>query len=270
MERIFHLKENGTTIKTEILAGLTTFMTMAYIIALNPNLLTNFAVGTPLWNGVFLATCIASAIGTVCMAFLANKPFVMAPGMGLNSFFAVIAGNIAAMLNTDYTSAFQAVLCIILVEGIVFLILSVFNIRDKIVHAIPLGVRLGTFLDDQFTRDPIISRIDQLGSVDPAMHTGRTPRSSYIYQALGKGKSDRNMEPFFIEIYPDKDEERKTISHQGEEFILVLKGELMVVYGRETYYLKAGETIYYNSIVPHYVGAHGDDPAQLLAVTYTP
>ena len=143
MERIFHLKENGTTVKTEILAGLTTFMTMAYIIALNPNLLTNFAVGTPLWNGVFLATCIASAIGTVCMAFLANKPFVMAPGMGLNSFFAVIAGNIAAMLNTDYTSAFQAVLCIILVEGIVFILLSVFNIRDKIVTAIPLGVRLG-------------------------------------------------------------------------------------------------------------------------------
>ena len=143
MDRIFHLKENGTTVRTEILAGLTTFMTMAYIIALNPNLLTGFAVGTPLWNGVFLATCIASAIGTVCMAFLANKPFVMAPGMGLNSFFAVIAGNIAAMLNTDYTSAFQAVLCIILVEGIVFLILSVFNIRDKIVHAIPLGVRLG-------------------------------------------------------------------------------------------------------------------------------
>ena len=143
MERIFHLKENGTTVKTEILAGLTTFMTMAYIIALNPNLLTSFAVGTPLWNGVFLATCIASAIGTAVMAFLANKPFVMAPGMGLNSFFAVIAGNVAAMLNTDYTSAFQAVLCIILVEGIVFLLLSIFNIRDKIVTAIPLGVRLG-------------------------------------------------------------------------------------------------------------------------------
>ena len=143
MEKLFKLQENGTTVKTELLAGLTTFMTMAYIIALNPNLLTNFAVGTPLWNGVFLATCIASAIGTVVMAFLANKPFVMAPGMGLNSFFAVIAGNVAAMLNTDYTSAFQAVLCIILVEGIVFLLLSIFNIRDKIVTAIPLGVRLG-------------------------------------------------------------------------------------------------------------------------------
>ena len=90
MEKLFKLQENGTTVKTELLAGLTTFMTMAYIIALNPNLLTNFAVGTPLWNGVFLATCIASAIGTICMAFMANKPFVMAPGMGLNSFFAVV------------------------------------------------------------------------------------------------------------------------------------------------------------------------------------
>ena len=90
MEKLFKLKANGTTVRTEILAGLTTFMTMAYIIALNPNLLTNFAVGTPLWNGVFLATCIASAIGTICMAFFANKPFVMAPGMGLNSFFAVV------------------------------------------------------------------------------------------------------------------------------------------------------------------------------------
>ncbi|MBQ1619574.1 MAG: NCS2 family permease [Oscillospiraceae bacterium] len=143
MEQLFQLKRNGTSVRTEVVAGLTTFMTMAYIIALNPNLLTNFAVGTPLWNGVFLATCIASAIGTACMAFLANKPFVMAPGMGLNSFFAVIAGNIAAMTGKDYTNAFQAALCIILVEGIVFILLSVMNIRDKIVTAIPLGVRLG-------------------------------------------------------------------------------------------------------------------------------
>ena len=143
MEKLFKLKENGTSIRVEILAGLTTFMTMAYIIALNPNLLTNFAVGTPLWNGVFLATCLASALGTAVMAFLANKPFAMAPGMGLNSFFAVIVGNIAAMLNTSYENAFQAALVIILVEGIVFIALSVFNIREKIVHAIPLGVRLG-------------------------------------------------------------------------------------------------------------------------------
>ena len=66
LEKMFKLKENNTTAKTEVIAGITTFMTMAYIIALNPNLLTNFAVGTPLWNGVFLATCIASAIGTIC------------------------------------------------------------------------------------------------------------------------------------------------------------------------------------------------------------
>lgn len=81
MEKLFKLKENNTNVRTEILAGCTTFMTMAYIIALNPNLLTNFGQdgGTVLWNGVFLATCIASAIGTMVMAFLANKPFVMAP-----------------------------------------------------------------------------------------------------------------------------------------------------------------------------------------------
>ncbi|MBR0282087.1 MAG: NCS2 family permease [Oscillibacter sp.] len=143
MEQLFRLRENGTSVRTEILAGLTTFMTMAYIIALNPNLLTGFAVGTPLWNGVFLATCLASAFGTVCMAFLANKPFVMAPGMGLNSFFAVIVANIAAMLETDYTNAFQAALCIILVEGIVFIPLSIFRVRDRIVTAIPACIRLG-------------------------------------------------------------------------------------------------------------------------------
>ena len=143
MENLFHLKENGTSVRTEVLAGLTTFMTMAYIIALNPNLLTNFDVGSALWNGVFMATCIASAIGMFCMAFLANKPFALAPGMGLNSFFAVVVGNIAAMTGMTYVASFQAALVIILVEGIVFIVLSIFNIREKIVDAIPLGVRLG-------------------------------------------------------------------------------------------------------------------------------
>ena len=144
MEKLFRLKQNGTTVRTEVVAGLTTFMTMAYIIALNPNLLTGFgAEGAELWNGVFLATCIASAVGTFCMAFLANKPFVMAPGMGLNSFFAVVVANIAAMTSMTYVQSFQSALVIILVEGVVFIILSVFNIREKIVEAIPLGVRLG-------------------------------------------------------------------------------------------------------------------------------
>jgi len=144
MEKLFHLKENGTNVRTEVLAGLTTFMTMAYIIALNPNLLTGFgANGQELWNAVFMATCFASAVGMFSMAFLANKPFAMAPGMGLNSFFAVVVANIVAMTGMSYVASFQAALCIILVEGLVFIVLSVLNIRDKIVQAIPLGVRYG-------------------------------------------------------------------------------------------------------------------------------
>ena len=144
MEKFFKLKENGTTVRTEILAGLTTFMTMAYIIALNPNLLTGFgANGQDLWNAVFMATCIASAIGIFCMAFLANKPFAMAPGMGLNSFFAVVVANIAGLTGLSYVESFQSALVIILIEGIIFLILSILNIREKIVEAIPLGVRYG-------------------------------------------------------------------------------------------------------------------------------
>ena len=144
MEKFFKLKENGTTVRTEILAGLTTFMTMAYIIALNPNLLTGFgANGQELWNAVFMATCIASAIGIFCMAFLANKPFAMAPGMGLNSFFAVVVANIAGLTGMTYVESFQSALVIILIEGIIFFILSILNIREKIVEAIPLGVRYG-------------------------------------------------------------------------------------------------------------------------------
>ena len=142
-EKMFKLSNNGTNVKTEVVAGLTTFMTMAYIIALNPNLLTNFDTGSSLWNGVFMATCVASAIGMFCMAFLANKPFAMAPGMGLNSFFAVVVGNIVAMTGMSYVASFQAALVIILVEGIVFIALSIFNVREKIVESIPLGIRLG-------------------------------------------------------------------------------------------------------------------------------
>ena len=143
LEKVFKLSENTTSVKTEVVAGLTTFMTMAYIIALNPNLLTNFDTGSALWNGVFMATCIASAVGMFCMAFMANKPFCLAPGMGLNSFFAVVVGNIVAMTGMTYIASFQAALIIIFVEGIVFVIMSIFNVREKIVESIPLGIRLG-------------------------------------------------------------------------------------------------------------------------------
>ncbi len=152
MEKVFKLKENKTNVRTEILAGITTFMTMAYIIALNPNLIVGFGHGEfgafgddafAAWNGVFMATCLASAIAMFCMAFLANKPFALAPGMGLNSYFAVVIAQIAGVAGCTYLAGLQAGLCIILIEGIVFLLLSVFNIRQKIVEAIPLGVRLG-------------------------------------------------------------------------------------------------------------------------------
>ena len=113
MDKLFQLRKNGVTVRTELMAGLTTFMTMAYIVALNPNLLTNFgAEGGNLWNGVFLATCIASAIGTICMGILANKPFAMAPGMGLNSFFAVVVANLAAMTGMGYLQSFRSALVI--------------------------------------------------------------------------------------------------------------------------------------------------------------
>ena len=142
LEKVFKLSDNKTTVKTEIVAGITTFMTMAYIIALNPNLLTNFDNGSALWNAVFMATCIASAIGMFCMAFIANKPFALAPGMGLNSFFALIVSNIVAMTGMTYVASFQTAIIIILIEGLLFIVLSVFNIREKIVDSIPLGIRL--------------------------------------------------------------------------------------------------------------------------------
>lgn len=144
MEKIFKLKENGTTVRTEIIAGVTTFLTMAYIIALNPNILTGYGQGgQALWNGVFLATCIASAIAMFAMAFLANKPFCLGPGMGINSFFAVVVANLITMAGMDYVTSFQTVMCIVFIEGVLFIVLSMFNIREKIVEAIPLGVRLG-------------------------------------------------------------------------------------------------------------------------------
>lgn len=143
---MFKLKENKTNVRTEIVAGMTTFMTMSYIVALNPNILTGFSNpdmgGRGLWNAVFLATCLAAAIGTMCMAFYANKPFVMAPGMGLNSFFALVVTNMVTITGATYLECYQGAMTIILIEGILFIILSVFKVREKIVDAIPLGIRL--------------------------------------------------------------------------------------------------------------------------------
>jgi len=144
VDKVFKIYDNDTSVKTEIISGFTTFMAMAYIIALNPNILTNYKEGgQPLWNGVFLATCISSFIAMLVMAFLANKPFCLAPGMGLNSFMATVIASLMTMTSMNYVQSFQSMLVIVLIEGIVFFILSIFNIREKIVDAIPLGIRLG-------------------------------------------------------------------------------------------------------------------------------
>lgn len=143
LEKVFKLKENKTNVKTEVIAGLATFMTMAYIVQLNPNLLTNFAVGTPLWNAVFLATVLSSFAGTILMGLLANKPFALAPGMGLNSYFATVVASIATITGLAYEDAFGGGLAIILISGVLFTVLTLLKIREKIVEAIPQSVRLG-------------------------------------------------------------------------------------------------------------------------------
>jgi transcriptional regulator with XRE-family HTH domain len=133
-----------------------------------------------------------------------------------------------------------------------------------------LGVRLGTFMDDKITKDPIISRAGER-TADLTMHRARNSRAELVYHSLGKGKSDRNMEPFYIEVMPDeKGAKHKLSSHQGEEFILVTKGRLFVAYGREEHILEPGDTVYYNAIVPHHVGAYGEEPAEIVAVIYYP
>lgn len=144
LENLFKLKEHKTNVKTEVVAGISTFMTMAYIIALNPNLLTGFGgEGADLWNAVFLATVLSAGVGTLLMAFLANKPFALAPGMGLNAYFATVVSGIAVAAGISYTEAFQGGLAIILFSGVLFTVLTVLRIREKIVAAIPQAVRHG-------------------------------------------------------------------------------------------------------------------------------
>ena len=131
IEKIFKIRENHTTVKTEIIAGLTTFMTMAYILAVNPNILA--AAGMD-HGAVFTATAVASFIGTLCMALFANYPFALAPGMGLNAYFAY-----TVVLGMGYS--WEVALAAVLAEGIIFIILSCFNIREAIFNAIPFNLK---------------------------------------------------------------------------------------------------------------------------------
>ena len=140
---------------------------------------------------------------------------------------------------------------------------------QKIAHA--LQVRLGTFMDDVYCLDPIIVRHQNRPAV-LEMHAPKMQgrHTLYRYYSLAKGKTDRNMEPFFIEVMPEKEEAIELSTHQGEEFIIVNSGKLLVIYGNERSILETGDSAYYNSAVPHYVGAYGDEPCTIYATFYHP
>ncbi|QIA64001.1 NCS2 family permease [Vibrio astriarenae] len=133
LERLFKLSENGTNVRTEIIAGITTFLTMAYIIFVNPAILADAGMDR---GAVFVATCLAAAIGCFIMGFVANYPIAQAPGMGLNAFFTY-----AVVLGMGYT--WQVALAAVFVSGILFILLSVFKVREWIINSIPLALRTG-------------------------------------------------------------------------------------------------------------------------------
>ena len=131
LEKLFKLKENNTTVKTEVLAGITTFMTMAYILAVNPSILSAAGMDS---GAVFTATVLASFIGTACMAVFANYPFALAPGMGLNAYFAY-----TVVLGMGYP--WQSALAAVFIEGIIFIALSLLNVREAIFNSIPMNLK---------------------------------------------------------------------------------------------------------------------------------
>lgn len=131
LEKLFKLKENNTTVKTEVLAGITTFMTMAYILAVNPSILAAAGMDQ---GAVFTATAVASFLGTLLMALFANYPFALAPGMGLNAYFAY-----TVVIGMGYT--WQVALTAVFVEGIIFILLSVTNVREAIFNSIPMNLK---------------------------------------------------------------------------------------------------------------------------------
>jgi len=127
-----------------------------------------------------------------------------------------------------------------------------------------LGQRVGTFMDDQFVKDPLVVRCGERVE-ETSSHRGAD--GHYHYFPLGKGKTDRHMEPLYIRIEADDKEELS--SHEGEEFVIVVSGEIKLIYGKETHILRAGDTVYYNSLVPHHLGPV-NGAAEIFAVIYTP
>ena len=134
-----------------------------------------------------------------------------------------------------------------------------------------LGVRLGTFLDDQTQLGPVISRAKDLSDTNSIRFTNDSTvaRKHMEYHSLSQDKAGRHMEPFLIDITSGQDDYTLS-SHEGEEFIYVLDGKIEISYGKEKYVLETGDSIYYDSIVPHHVHANNDNPARILGVVYTP
>ena len=133
VEKVFKLKANGTNVKTEVMAGITTFMTMAYILAVNPSILSDAGMDP---TAVLLATAIASFVGTACMALMANMPFVLSAGMGLNAYLAY-----TVVITMGYS--WKLALLAVFVEGLIFIVLSLTNVREAIFNAIPLTLKRG-------------------------------------------------------------------------------------------------------------------------------
>ena len=132
-----------------------------------------------------------------------------------------------------------------------------------------LDVRLGTFLDDQISKDPLVIRRAERKE-ELSMLRGKDKPVALKFYSLGSGKSDRHMEPFYVELLPESEKSKDLSSHEGEEFIVVYAGRVEITYGTEVYELEAGDSIYYNSIVPHYVSCKGAQPASIYAVLYIP
>ncbi len=140
------------------------------------------------------------------------------------------------------------------------------SLRPLVKLARALGVRLGTFLDDHVSSDPLIIRLGEREE-ELTMHPdGKEP--GVKFHSLGKGKTDRHMEPFFIELLPESSHDKTLSSHEGEEFIIVHTGKLRVIYGREESILSPGDSIYFNSVVPHNVACAGDEKTEIYAVLY--
>ena len=133
-----------------------------------------------------------------------------------------------------------------------------------------LGVRLGTFLDDQDETGPAICRKAEAGDSISFSNNAIQSRKHMEYHSLAKAKSDRHMEPFIIDVDATDDIDFVLSSHEGEEFIFVMEGVMEVCYGKNTYLLEAGDSIYYDSIVPHHVHGYRGQAAKILAVVYTP